>query len=148
MEVMLDPTSQTIHYSSAGRAGVLAQLLAPDPQLAVSIGAWADRLVSTIVLERLLQLARAPYPALFSSSLTDHDLACCQAACTNLVVLFEQGRRWIANQPLDRRRVMVQEHLNNAYTALILLFEGTHDRQRRLAVAGLLIELANLKRRM
>jgi hypothetical protein len=46
-----------------------------------------------ILLERLLQLARAPYPALYSSSLTDHDLACCQATCTNLAILFEQGHR-------------------------------------------------------
>jgi len=37
---------QTIHLSSAGRAALLGQCLAPAQQLAAAIGDWVDRLVA------------------------------------------------------------------------------------------------------
>jgi len=255
-EVMLERTLQTIHCASAGRSGVLAQFLAPNPQLASEIASWVDDLVATatsldivlntrdvrsffstpievledvatkshpnqlqgygcmdamssqvleqwcanadvllstlicvshdtcpppathtaigqafpeilplsryqrnafsaylqvaneacISLDRLLHLARNPYRPLFSSSLTTDTLACCEAACAGLASLFECGHQWIAEKPVDRRHLMVLEHLDSAHISLMLLFERTPDRQRQHALRDLLMRVSNIKR--
>jgi hypothetical protein len=258
MNLVLDPTLQMIHCSSAGRSGVLAHLLAPDLELALRVAKWVDRLVRTAsgvgialntrnvrglfatpiedledvckkshpsqmrgfgamdstaaqVLEHwcghaagylaalvhvaldpsspadicllqdptfpeavglsryqrnglgaylqvandalatltgLLQLASTPYSPLFTSSFTAEELTTCQAACEGLAAVFAWGYRWLGEQPIDRRRAIAREYLDDAQTALMLLFEGTPDHQRRPGVAQILIELADLKRRV
>jgi hypothetical protein len=98
-------------------------------------------------LTSLLRLACTPYSPLFTSSFTADELTMCQGACEGLATLFAWGHRWLGEQPIDRRRSIVREHLDDAQTALTLLFEGMLDRQRRQGVAQLLIGLADLKRR-
>jgi len=95
----------------------------------------------------VLRLARAPYAPLFTSSLTNDDIACCDAACAELAALLTYGHAWVAQPPLDRRRSMILEHLRDAETALVVLFEGSRDRQRTI-LAELLIDLSHLKRRV
>jgi len=258
MDVMSSPTIQTIHLSSAGRAAVLAQRLAPDQQLAAAIDDWVDQLVASapllditlntrdvrtllpapieeletalakshpnelrgygaldsqtaqildqwcavcgpwvaelsavlwrpraaraacplseqtfpaslpltryqrmalgavmqvaadtlVTLANIVCLARDPYPALFTSSLSATDIARCDATCIVLVSLYTWGHQWAAQQPTDRRQDMVREHLRAADIALTLLFEGIRDQQRRQALAALLIQLSRLKRQI
>jgi hypothetical protein len=257
MNRMSSPTIQTIHLSSAGRAALLAQRLAPDQQLAAAIGDWVNRLVAhapllditlnthdvrtllpapieelaTVlakshpnelrgygamdsrtaqVLDQwcahgnifaatlvsvwrhvptlpptctceghtfpamlalspyqrialgaylqvandalhsfgsVLHLARAPYAPLFASSLINDDIACCDAACAELVNVFRYGYAWIAQPPVDHRRSMILEHLRDAETALVVLFEGWFGWQRKI-LAELLIDLSHLKRQI
>jgi len=255
---MGSPTIQTIHLSSAGRAAVLAQHLAPEQPIATAIGCWVNDLVASVplldmtlntrdvrtflpapieeletvrakshpdelrgygamdpltaqILERwcatcgaliadvsavlwgapsspdrpivsdwafpeflaltryqrmalsasmrvaadalvtlvsVLCLARAPYIPLFTSSLSSIDIAQCDIACAGLMSLYTWGYRWAAQQPADRRRDMVREHLRDANVALTLLFEATHDQQGHQTLSRLLMQLSNLKRQV
>ena len=97
-------------------------------------------------LASVICFAREPYAALFASSLTAGQIARCDATCTCLASLFKWGHRWGGRQPTDRRREMVLEHLRDADIGLTLLFEGTHDQERRQILARLLIDLSILKR--
>jgi hypothetical protein len=256
MNVMSSPAIQTIHLSSAGRAAVLAQHLAPDQQLAAAIGDWSDRLVASasllditlntrdvrtllpapveeletvlakshpnelrgygamesqtahilnqwcaacgpwvadlsavlwrscatraayppseqafpaslpltryqrmalsaamqvaadtmVMLASVVCLARDPYPALFTSSLSAADIAQFDSTCTVLVSLYRWGHHWAAQQPTDRHQDMVREHLRAADIALTLLFESIHDNQQRRLLARILMDLSILKR--
>jgi len=101
-----------------------------------------------VTLAGLLCLAREPYGPLFTSSLGSTDIARCDTACTGLMSLYTWGHRWAAQQPADRRRDMVREHLRDANVALTLLFEAMHDQQQRQALSRLLIQLSKLRRQV
>jgi hypothetical protein len=258
MALLSSPNIQTIHLSSAGRAAVRAQLLAPEPRLAATIDDWVDRLVASaplldispntydartllpapieeletvlaksrpdelrgyramergtaqvldqwcavggalvadlsavlwrprtsadrciasehrfpatlplaryqrmalcaamqvasdtlVTLASVLWLAREPHAALFSSSLSPGEIAQCDATSASLASLFAWGHQWGGRQPTDRRRDMVLEHWRDADLGLTLLFEGTHEQERRQILARLLIDLSILKRRV
>jgi hypothetical protein len=113
--------------------------------LAAAMQVAADTMVT---LASVVCLARDPYPALFTSSLSTADIARCEAACTVLASLLRWGHQWAAQQPTDRRQDMVREHLRAANIALTLLFEGIPDSSQRRLLARLLIDLSILKRRV
>jgi hypothetical protein len=98
------------------------------------------------ILTSLLHLGQAPYTALFSSDLNTAELACWQAACADLGMLFAWGYRWLGDRPIDRRASMVREHLNDAQTTLMVLFESTPHHLLREAIGRSLRELVQLKR--
>ena len=113
--------------------------------LSASMQVAADELVT---LASILCLAREPYIPLFTSSLNSIDIAQCDIAYAGLMSLYAWGHRWAAQQPADRHRDMVREHLRDANVALTLLFEAIHDQQRRQVLARVLMQLSILKRQV
>jgi hypothetical protein len=113
----------------------------------MALGAAMQVAADTMVtLASVVCLARDPYPALFTSSLSTADIARCDATCTVLASLLRWGQQWAAQPPTDRHQDMVREHLRAADIALTLLFEGTPDGSQRRLLAGILIGLSSLKR--
>lgn len=151
----LSALGHVAHQPSSSAAAGLAE----DPSFPVAValsryqrnalGAYLQVANDALaVLTSLLHLAQAPYGPLFSSNLTAEDIACCRTACADLATLFAWGHRWLGDTPVDRRRPMIYEHFDDAQIALMLLFEGIPEHQRRQILVGLLIGLAGLKRRI
>jgi hypothetical protein len=123
-------------------------MLALSPYQCIALGAYLkvanDALCS---LGSVLRLARAPYAPLFTSSLSNDAIACCDAACAELAALLGYGHAWVAQPPMDHRRSMILNHLRDAETALVVLFEGMSGWQRKI-LAEQLIDLSRLKRQI
>jgi hypothetical protein len=124
-------------------------MLALSPYQRIALGAYLKVANDALrALGSVLCLARSPYAPLFTSSLSNNDIACCDAACAELAALLGYGHAWVAQAPIDRRRDMVREHLDASDGALSVLFERIYDGQQRRVLAGILIELSSLKRRV